>query len=69
MGAKADRIASLEAEIDRLDKRIAQLTQMASDLHERVQALEAKASQPGVRQQVTEPIRRWLDDLSTAVGL
>lgn len=43
---KADRIAALEADIDRLDKRIATLTTDAKTLLGKVQALEAAAARP-----------------------
>ena len=48
MGAKADRIDALEADIDRHEKRIAALTNQAAELLGRIEAVEAQANRPGI---------------------
>lgn len=69
MGAKADRLDALERDVDTLERRITNLTNDTEQLRRRIAAVEAKVSRPGIREQVTAPARRFLDDITKAVGL
>lgn len=66
---KADRIAALEADIDRLDKRIATLTTDTKTLLDKVQALEAAADRPTLADTARREFHDKWNWLLDAVGV